>query len=244
MTTPCSTAANDNFNCVIKASLELINLPLIDILASRVKDVDLFKEINSCQTLLSGINKLRTDQRRICFLTPPAKPDYKQFDVTLLYKLIRNLCPSLTPTKGWGNEPQPTDTQLGDDIERLRLFRNTYYAHTVSKSIPDPEFDILWKDLKSVLRRIQPRCQTVFSESYEQKLIAIENSKFTDGYFEKCEVLLKALLILQTEERGKITLGTYYITKSIFYFLHLKMIKKPVFACYIHVYVDQMNQKL
>lgn len=203
MTTPCSTATNHNFNCVIKASLELINLPLIDILADHVKDVDLFKKINSCQTLLSGINKLRTDQRRICFLTPPAKPDYKQFDVTLLYKLIRNLCPSLTPTKGWGNEPQPTDTQLGDDIERLRLFRNNYYAHAVSKTIPDTEFETLWKDLKSVIRRIQSNGQTVCSVNYEQKLIAIENSKFTHDYLIKCEVLLEAFLKLQTDERDE-----------------------------------------
>lgn len=208
MTTPCSTATNHNFNIVIKASLELINLPLIDILASHVKDVDLFKKIKSCQTLLSGRNQLRTDQRRICFLSPPAKPDYRQFDVTLLYKLIRNLCPLLRPTQGWGNEPQPTDTQLGDDIERLRLFRNTYYAHAVSKSISDTQFDILWKDLKSVIKRIQSKCQTICSVSYERELIVIENFKFTHGYLKKCEILLEAFLKLQTDERGKITLGT------------------------------------
>lgn len=235
MTNPCSTATNHNFNCVIKAGLELVNRPLIDILTNNVEDVDLFNKIKSCSSLLSGRNELRTEQRKICFLQPPAVPDYRQFDVTLLYTLIRNLCPPLRPTQGWGKKPQPTDTQLGDDIERQRLFRNNYSAHAVSKTIPYTEFDILWKDLKSVLRRIQPRCQTVFSESYEQKLIAIENSKFTDGYFEKCEVLLKAFLILQTEERGKITLGTYYITKSIFYFLHLKMIKKPQFLHVIYM---------
>lgn len=222
MTTPCSTATNHNFNIVIKASLELINLPLLDILASHVKDVDLFKEINSCQTLLSGRNQLRTDQRRICFLSPPAKPDYKQFDVTLLYKLIRNLCPLLRPTQGWGNTPQTTDTKLGDDIERLRLFRNNYYAHAVSKTIPDTEFETLWKDLKSVIRRIQANCQTVCSVNYEQELIAIENSKFSHGYLEKCKLLLEAFLKLQTDERGKTTLGTLYITKKYcIFFLHL-----------------------
>nr|XP_034321578.1 uncharacterized protein LOC105323062 [Crassostrea gigas] len=203
MTTPCSTPTNDNFNCVIKASLELINLPLIDILAYHVKDVDLFNKINSCQTLLSGRNPLRTDQLKICFLTPPAKPDYRQFDVTLLYKLIRNLCPLLRPTQGWGNTPQTTDTKLGDDIERLRLFRNNYYAHGVSKTIPETEFETLWNDLKSVIRRIQSNCQTVCSVNYEQELEAIKNSKFTHDYLKKCEVLLEAFLILQTDERDE-----------------------------------------
>lgn len=217
MTTPCSTARNHNFNCVIKASLELINLPLIDILANHVKDVDLFKEINSCQTLLSGRNQLRTDQRKVCFLTPPAKPDYKQFDVTLLYKLIRNLCPSLRPTQGWGNEPQPTNTQLGDDIERLRLFRNNYYAHAVSNTIPDTEFETLWKNLKSVIRRIQSNSQTACSVNYEQELIAIENYKFTRGYLKKCEVLLKAFLKLQTDERGKNILRKVLVLTFVHY---------------------------
>lgn len=39
---------NDNFNCVIKVSLELINLFFIDILVYYVKDVDFFNKINLC----------------------------------------------------------------------------------------------------------------------------------------------------------------------------------------------------
>lgn len=92
-----------------------------------------------------------------CYLKPPAVPDYSKFDVTLLYTLIRNLCPLLRPTQGWGNEPQPKDTQLGDDIERLRLFRNNYYAHAVSKAISDIKFKILWQNLKTVINRIQSK---------------------------------------------------------------------------------------
>lgn len=201
MTSTCTAATKHNLNCVVKASLELINLPLIDILATYVKDVDLFNEINSCQTLLSGKNKLLTVQQKICYLTPPDVPDYKKFDVTLLYKLIRNLCP-LRPTKGWGYEPNITDTLLGDDIERLRLFRNNC-THAVSQTIPDTEFESLWNDLKSVIRRIQSNGRTVCSVNYEQELIAIEKYKFTHDYLEKCEVLLKAFLELQTNERGK-----------------------------------------
>lgn len=209
MTSPCTTATKHNFYCVVKACLELINLPLIDILATHVKDVDLFNQIKSCPELLSGRDKLRTDQRKICFLTPPAKPDYKQFDVTLLYKLIRNLCPLLRPTQGWGNEPQPTDTQLGDDIERLRLFRNNYYAHAVSEAISDIKFKILWQNLKTAINRIQSK--TACSVNYEEELIAIENSRFTYDYLEKCKLLLEAFVKLQTDERGKNNLGTYKV---------------------------------
>lgn len=227
-------AMNHNFNCVIKASLELLNLPLIDILANHVKDVDLFRKINSCPTLLSGRYKLRTDQLNICYLTPPAIPDYSKFDITLLYTLIRNLCPSLRPTQGWGNEPHRTDTQLGDDIERLRLFRNNYYAHAVSEKIPDTEFKILWNDLKSVINRIQAK--TTCSVDYQQRLIAIENSRFTHEYLEKCKFLLEAFLKLQTDERGKNTLRSLYVCyekcRVFFFFTNM------------HAFVNQMSQML
>lgn len=120
-----SFLSNDqqNFECVTIASVDFIKLPLKDILESRIRPVDLFKEINSCPALLSHKQKLRQDQLNLCFLQPPAEPDYRKFDVTLPYTLLRNLCTSLKPTKGWGT--QPDDIQIGDDIERLRLFRNT-----------------------------------------------------------------------------------------------------------------------
>lgn len=206
MTSTCTAATKHNFYCVVKASLELINLPLIDILATYVKDVDLFNRINSCPNLLSGRYKLRIDQQKICYLTPPAVPDYKKFDVTLLYTLIRNLCPSLRPTQGWGYEPKTTDTQLGDDIERLRLFRNNYCAHAVFEEIPDTEFEILWRNLQSVINRIQSK--TTSSVNYEQELIKIENSKFNHDYLEKYKLLLEALLKLQTDDKGKNILST------------------------------------
>lgn len=218
MTSTCTAATKHNFYCVVKACLELINLPLVDILATYVKDVDLFNRINSCPNLLSGRNKLRIDQQKICYLTPPAVPDYKKFDVTLLYTLIRNLCPpSLRPTQGWGYEPKITDTQVGDDIERLRLFRNNYCAHAVFEEIPDKEFESLWNDLKSVIRRIQSNGLTVFSVNYEQELTAIENYKFTHDYLEKCEVLLKAFLKLQTDERGKNIIRKVLFLKFVHY---------------------------
>lgn len=44
----CLIVMNYNFNCVIKVSLELINLFFIDILVDYVKDVDFFKKINLC----------------------------------------------------------------------------------------------------------------------------------------------------------------------------------------------------
>lgn len=147
--------SEQNFIRFVKVCLDVLKLPLVDILGSEFQPADLYNEIqqHSC-SLLNGKNKLDSNQRSICLLSPPAIPDYNKFDVTLLYKLIRNLCPSLAPTKGWGNNPVDADIQIGDDIERLRLFRNKH-IHEGSSELSDNDFETFWKNLKSVFQRIQ-----------------------------------------------------------------------------------------
>lgn len=187
-----------NFQYVTIASVEVIKLPLRDILASHIKPADLFNKIDQCLALKRN---LRTEQLKTCFLRPPAKPDYNKFDVTLLYTLIRNLCSLPSPSQGWGNEPKSTDTQLSDDIERLRLFRNNYYAHVNSAEIPDKLFHDIWMDLKCVMKRIT--LDITCSVDYEQELLMIELFRFTQGQFDTCKLLLDAYVNLQKQNYDK-----------------------------------------
>lgn len=193
MASSSSSKDKHNFQCFTEANLELTKLPLVDILDSQIKPVDLFQKIRSL--LLSRRITLSTDQRKLCYLPPPNLPDYKAFDVTLLYTLIRNLCSGLEPTRGWGKELGPNDTQIGDDIERLRLFRNKHFAHLSSAAIPDDTFKDLYNTLKSVFNRLKlhPGC----SVDYEQELIEIKRSKFT---YEKLEILKT---YLERHKRGQ-----------------------------------------
>lgn len=174
-----SSSDKQNFECITVASVDFIQEPLRDILSNCIAPVDLFEKIKS--TKLCDTFKLRPEQLKVCFLQPPAIPDYSTFDVTLLYILIRNLCPTLRPAKGWGKEPDVTDTQLGDDIERLRLFRNNYYAHANSTAISDTEFDKIWGNLKSVVNRIQSK--TTSSVDYIQELTKIEEHRGEPIFF-------------------------------------------------------------
>lgn len=148
MTSLILTKDEQNFIRLVKISVDVFKLLLADILASELQPVDLYNKIQHSSILLSST------EMTICFLSPPAIPDYSNFDAWLLFKLIRNLCPSLAPTKGWGKDPGDTDTQIGDDIERLKLFR-CKIVHFESKKISDNDFEMILKDLKSVLQRIQ-----------------------------------------------------------------------------------------
>lgn len=200
MATNDLSKAGHNFTCFAKVCVDLMKLPLIDVLKFFIKPQDLHTNIQN-SSLTTGKNKLRQDQLKICFIPPPGKPNYNDFDVTLLYTLTRNLCPLLTPTQGWGIEPRTTDTLIGDDIERLRLFRNNYYGHADSTEISDVEFEDLWKHVKSTIRRIG----NYTNSSYEQEFNKIEMCRFVYHDLEKYKLLLEAALEFskQLNNKGK-----------------------------------------
>lgn len=211
--------AEQNFTCFTKACIDFIKLPLIDILSDCVKPVDLYVKIKCSSVLMNGKNKLRPDQLKLCFHPPPILPDYSKFDVTLLYTLIRNLCPSLTPTRGWGLEPNNTDKKIGDDIERLRLFRNNFYAHADSTEISDGDFNNLWKDLQSVIQRIETFTKTWSTTNYEQELTRIKGCRFGYDDRDHYRLLLEATLFAsKSEEKGKwFFFIKYYLINNIIY---------------------------
>lgn len=203
MTSIYLSKAENNFTCFAKTCLDIAKLPLIDLLTNLIKPVDLHNEILHSSTLKLGKNKLRRDQLQICDIPPPNVPDYNAFDVTLLYTLIRNLCPSLKPTKGWGIEPDARDTKIGDDIERLRLLRNNCFAHAYSAKIPDDEFEDLLKNVKSVIQRVQTFTKSWSKIDYEQELAKIEGLRFGYEDLKNCKTFLEVLLILSKVSEGK-----------------------------------------
>lgn len=135
--------------------VDIITLPLKDILDIFVKPADLHKKIKSCPLLLTGIHKLNPDQKKKCCYNSLNTPDYSTFDITLLYKLIRYLCPSLEPPNKWGTKPTVIDVSIGDDIERLRELRNKRFAHAECGEISDEDFMELWSDSKRIIQRCQ-----------------------------------------------------------------------------------------
>ncbi|XP_071179655.1 uncharacterized protein [Mytilus edulis] len=67
---------------------------------------------------------------------------YADFDVALMYKIIRNLGLVQKPTQGWDNKipPTSTETTIGDDVERIRRSRNDF-VHNVNTNISDVELN-------------------------------------------------------------------------------------------------------
>lgn len=66
--------------------------------------------------------------------------NYSDFDITLLYFLLRNISNIPPHAKQWGNEPNPTDRSVSANIERIRLIRNKY-GHCPDYSISNTNFN-------------------------------------------------------------------------------------------------------
>ena len=85
------------------------------------------------------------------------KGDYSEFDVTLIYTLLRNL--KLTtnvprPTNGWGTLPVAAGHKtLGDDIERIRMLRNLH-GHASTTNVTDVEYERCISELKDICSRM------------------------------------------------------------------------------------------
>lgn len=198
------TKEEQNYIRFVKARDDVMPLPLRDILDWQIKPKDLYQKIISCSALNNGENRLDSNQ-----ISLTKQKDYRNFDVTLLYKLIRNLCPGLKPTQGWGIKLNFNDTTIGDDIERIRIFRNKL-GHCKSSNIPDSEFTNRWTELKIVIERLQKAMsKNGYNTDYKEKVRAIDKLDFGDAPREKYKtffVLEYAYDCLQqASDRGKLS---------------------------------------
>ena len=78
----------------------------------------------------------------------------KNFDITLLMVLLRNICGLTPPATGWDNLPLPTDLSCEADIARIKFYRNIVYAHTTQASVDDATFDNHWMHIRDTLVRL------------------------------------------------------------------------------------------
>ena len=94
-------------------------------------------------------------------------PDSKEFDITLLHLLIRELCCLKAPRTGWHKMPADDDQSLEANIARIKFFRNEL-CHSVSTGIPNDEFEDKWNTIASSLEAIKIGV-------YRKKIQALKN---------------------------------------------------------------------
>ena len=99
--------------------------------------------------------------------------NYSELDISFVYTLLRNLCPNIPEPAGeWDLRkktasgqlrpltplskqpfPDPSEQDLGDDIERIHLIRNDI-DHAPSASLIKQDFNFYWYVLGDVCQRM------------------------------------------------------------------------------------------
>ena len=99
--------------------------------------------------------KLTKPQWDCLYPSPGVYGTSNDFDVTLLFRLLRTICNLTPPATGWDALPTSTDHSLAADLVRIKYYRNSVYGHVSQHmEIPDNEFLSLWKDISETLVRI------------------------------------------------------------------------------------------
>ncbi|XP_061195671.1 uncharacterized protein LOC133203890 [Saccostrea echinata] len=106
-----------------------------------------------------GQYKFVEEQLLILYPGDGSCPSSSKFDVTIMYKLLRNYGKDLPePSQGWGKTPKIGDTKETDDLERIRYYRNKFSHATPKTSFMEKdEFQMYWMDLSQAVLRISNR---------------------------------------------------------------------------------------
>ena len=81
----------------------------------------------------------------------PSTLSSKDFDVTLLILLLRNICGLTPPATGWDKLPPAGDTSVEGNIARVKYYRNHVYGHSNEASVDDLAFNSYWQDISTAL---------------------------------------------------------------------------------------------
>lgn len=107
------------------------------------------------QALLSGARLTRPEWNSL-YPSPGVYGKSIDFDITLVFRLLRTIC-NLTPPpgpRGWDVLPNSTDHSLEADLVRIKYFRNEVYGHNKTMEILNNEFVRLWGEISEALLRI------------------------------------------------------------------------------------------
>ena len=152
-----STKETTNYARLCRVLVDVGTLALRDCFDSICTPVILHTLLASSRSALQSLRSRRiinVTQWGKLFPAIPASLSSRDFDVTLLMTLLRNICGLSPPATGWDMLPAATDLSREADIARVKYFRNTVYAHAENASVDDVTFNTYWKEIRDTLVRL------------------------------------------------------------------------------------------
>ncbi|XP_048575673.1 NLR family CARD domain-containing protein 4 [Nematostella vectensis] len=150
------TEGKDNFSRLCRLLVDGGTKALLTVFNSIHPPSSLAKSLKKNKaTLKKLLNKKVIRQEQWDLLFPPSGslPDAKNYDITLLFCLLRNIC-SLKPpstTSGWDDLPPLTDTTMEANMCRLKWHGNKMFAHVKSTELKEGDFLQYWSEISKAI---------------------------------------------------------------------------------------------
>ncbi|KAL3883050.1 hypothetical protein ACJMK2_029343, partial [Sinanodonta woodiana] len=182
-----------NFARICRIVVDVLRDILWQVLTHEVKSADLPIQVRNYQHKLKSLDgRIKTWLVGISSSSSEI-PSAEKFDVSSIYTLIRNLCSTIpTPTTKWGNPPPAGGMTLGDDIERVREFRNTLYGHATQAKLDTADFNKICTYIIDVVSRFDAyfsaNCKAMkcsFKSDIDAVLTCSMDKSLEDEYIEK-----------------------------------------------------------
>lgn len=143
-----STQKTTNFARIARIILGPCTDLLRAVLTKEITPPNLIKKFNA---FIAQNKKLSINQQQEQLIYGG---NYSEFDITLLYFLFRNISSIPPHAMQWGNNPNPLDSSVSANIERIRLKRNDY-VHIKHPSISKSDFEKEWKHFFQIVKEIE-----------------------------------------------------------------------------------------
>lgn len=90
--------------------------------------------LTSYRVFFNGLRYVNCSQMDILFPPSGVQSKAEDYDITLLFILLRNIC-NLNPpvsTGSWNTNPPVSDTSMEANLVRIKYYRNIVYGHITS----------------------------------------------------------------------------------------------------------------
>ena len=108
---------------------------------------------------LHGESIITDAQWNLLFPPPGRLAKSEDYDITLLFILLRNIC-GLSPPKtadgrkSWNENPALSENSEVADLVRIKFYRNTVFAHIRRTEVSRGDFNRYWSEISRVLERL------------------------------------------------------------------------------------------
>ena len=204
-----TTKENENYARLSRAIVDLMTFMLREILTLYILPTDV--ERKALPFGSTKLKNLRTEQWDL--INKANTYGYADFDITLLYALLRNLCTSVPkPSTNWGRNDMPNSSEvtLGDDIERIRIVKNCLQSHTPTTKLHDVAFEDFWKILRDVCVRFDSLFNKKYTDDLDQLKTICMDSELQQRYSDNLRLLMEK----EFESSSEIKENTRKITKN------------------------------